>query len=102
MRYVCKKYVEHVKKTFERKTKTYTEGCESYINVSKVEIDDQIVLLITGLKSNHNHDRSEQLFRQMPKQRKAAIDEKAEHIQNVLAVKGNMRAVQKQVNDPFF
>lgn len=100
VRYVCKKYGHHQKTTTKRKTKTYTEGCKSYINVSKVKVNDQFVLRITGFQPEHNHERTEQLFRQMPKQRKAAINAKSEHIQNVLAVKANMRAVQKQVNDP--
>lgn len=92
------KYVMNVKSSYQRETSTYKQGCCSYISISQKLQNNVPVLRVVAIKEEHNHPRNLELFNHMTKQRKTAIANKNEHLQKVLAVKSNLRAVQNQVN----
>lgn len=98
VRYVCKFSGEHTKTTNKRNTRTYKQGCESFIYVVQKKVNFVSHLVITAMNCGHNHRRNQGLFMHMTKQRQSAILEQKEHLSNVLAVKSNLKAVQKQVN----
>lgn len=99
VRFKCKLHGEHVKTTNQRQTKTYKQNCESFVYATQIERDGGVMLEIKSMSQVHNHERSVDLFRHMTKQRKSAVEANKDHLKNVLAVKANTRAVQKQVND---
>ncbi|XP_055306078.1 uncharacterized protein LOC129570476 [Sitodiplosis mosellana] len=99
IRFKCKFHGEHVKTTDQRQTSTYKQKCESFVYATQIDRDGEIMLEIKSMGQVHNHERSIDLFRHMTKQRKAAVEANKDHLEKVLAVKANTRAVQKQVND---
>lgn len=100
VKYCCKLFGDYVSTSTTRKTSSYKQGCASYIYVLQKEEENHHFLIITAMHEHHNHERSADLFNHMVKQRKQALENQREHIENVLVTKPNLRAVQKQVNIP--
>lgn len=94
----CKLHGKYDKKTFERSTKTFKQGCPFYMLVNQKRVDGGLVLEISKMNSDHNHARSADLFVHMPEQRIAVIEQTKEYIYNALDAKANYRALHKQVN----
>lgn len=95
----CKRHGNHQKTTEQRKTQTFTCNCPYFINIRQKKRNGVLVLEITDMDDSHNHDLSESLFKHMPKQRKAVINDQFEYIENVLKTKPNYRALHKQINN---
>lgn len=98
LRLKCKFFGQHTKTSNKRKTKTFKEGCGAFIYVIQKERNGVNMLEIHSMSEHHSHERSVDLYKFMPKQRKAAVEENKEKLQNAMAVKANLKALQKQVN----
>lgn len=99
VRLKCKLGGDHVKVTNERQTSSYKQGCGSFIYVAQRSQDGVSLLQIIANSEEHNHSRSENLFKHIVNQRKAVFQQKREYLENTVAIKPNLRALQKQVTD---
>lgn len=95
----CKFHGEHKKTGDIRNTSTYKRGCQYSLSVQQKKRDGTTVLEITNLENVHNHERSAELFKHMPKPRSAAVREKTEYINSSLDVRGNFRLLQSRINE---
>lgn len=77
-----------------RQTSSYKNKCESRINVKYDRKAGK--LIITELKSEHNHPLSEKLFQNLPKQRELKGENK-KYVEDMMKVKSNPRLVQGQL-----
>lgn len=98
VRFKCKLAGEHIKTTHQRNTSSYRQGCSAFIYVVQKTRNNVNALEVVTVNDIHNHMLSADLYKHMTKQRKRAVDEQKEHLEKVLSVKSNLKAVQKQVN----
>lgn len=96
--FLCKHHGQHEKIGDTRQTKSYQIGCKFYLTVQQKPVNGVQMLVITSLDEDHNHDRSADLFKHMPKQRKEVIEEKGTYLKQAFESRSNFRILHNQVN----
>lgn len=102
-RFECKQSGQpRVKVTEEdrlRKGKTFKQGCESMFTIgTRKKADGLFVLCILSLNENHNHKRSKNMYKSMPKQRLDVIKNAEEYLQQVVNISPNFQLLQNQLS----
>lgn len=81
----------------KRQTKTFRQGCSSRFSISSKLRNGEYILRINSLIEEHDHPRSEKLFKVLPKQRRATLEKVQPYLEKVFPVKPNMMLVQNQI-----
>lgn len=84
-------------KTRKRQTKTYRQGCSARFTISSKIKNGEYILSINSLVEEHDHQRSDGLFKVLPKQRQATLKKAEPFLKNVLPIKPNMMLLQNQI-----
>lgn len=82
-----------------RQTKSNRQNCESYFFVRHHEHNGVHSLRIVRINENHNHQRSETLFKTLPKQRRKTLKEAEPYLKHVLLCKPSLQLVQADVTN---
>lgn len=82
----------------KRRTSSYKDDCESFFRILFKKRNGVAKLRITKLAETHNHIRSEQLYKAMPKQRRHTIDEYADYLKKVVDVRPSTQLIQSQIS----
>lgn len=83
----------------KRDTTSYKQECPSYFKVSMRKRNGLKFLRITHLNETHeNHQRDEDLFETMPKQRRMSIEANQPFLKQVVQVKPNFQMLQSNLS----
>lgn len=96
--YYCKHHGHHEKIGETRQTKSYQIGCSFYLTIQQKTVNDERKLVIISINEQHNHERSDELFLHMPKQRHKVIKENTEYLERAFESRSNYRVLHKQIN----
>lgn len=82
----------------KRQSKSYRQNCTSYFVVRYHKNNGAPILRITAMNENHEqHQRSKTLFKMLPKQRRATLNEAVPYLRHVMAVKPSLQLVQAHI-----
>lgn len=81
----------------KRNTKSFRQECPAYFTVGLNRRGDTNVLSIIKMNDSHNHTKSTNLFKVLPKQRKGTINNAMPYLEQVVHVKPSWPLLQNQV-----
>lgn len=88
------------KSTGKRQTATYKKQCPAEAMISSKKVNGELVLEITKLVNRHQNHRADVTeFSLLPVRRAKVIKKNENLLKNVLAVKGNKKLIQAQLNE---
>lgn len=79
-------------------TQTYKQGCNARFAIGLKKMDGVYALQLKHIEQNHNHERADDLYRRMPKQRNLAIQDSRQFLQRVANVKADTKLLQFEVS----
>lgn len=83
-----------------RQTATFKKNCPAKINVNTVVENERCFIIITNLVSDHQYHKCDSTeFGLLPSQRRKVIEKNADYVKEVLAVDGDKKLIQNQLNE---